>query len=239
MVGQRSVLTGIGLLVLAQGLAGCGRSGSSAAPSAPSPVPQPTPIRLVVFTDPAAGFSTSDVRDAQEQIVRFNTADELIWTADGTRFPGYRASSNLNSIGADGICPSCTFQVRFGIKDGERRAYLTMDYNHYSTGSVVDLEVVDGKLVVTETNVGPPGTYTLSGLAFEVTPTGPAPVEGVTLQRLNFDQYASTDKNGFYSMPGLYAGITSIWAGKDGYQGGSRDVTINDNTRLDIQIVRR
>jgi hypothetical protein len=38
---------------------------------------------LAVFSDPASTFMTSDVRDVQEQIVRFDTAtNALIWAAD-------------------------------------------------------------------------------------------------------------------------------------------------------------
>jgi hypothetical protein len=146
---------GIVLLVLAQGLAGCG-SGASSTPSAPSPVPQPIP--MAVFTDPASGFSTSDVRDVEEQIVRFNIANELIWTADGTRFPGYPVYDAF--ISAHGICSVCSLQVLFGTKDGERRAYLTWgdDYNHYYSGTIVDIEVVGGQLAITETNALVPGT---------------------------------------------------------------------------------
>lgn len=237
MAGQRSIVRGI-VLVLAQGLSGCGDSGSLPAPSAPSALPQSSPIQqLVVFTDPASGFATSDTRDIDEQIVQFTRAGELIWTRDDTRFPGYRPYTSFNYITADAICLHCSFEIRFGIKDGERRAYLTFDYHHDNPGTVVDLEVVDGKLIMTKTSVGPPGTYTLSGRIFEATPTGPAPVEGVTLHSLN--QYVNTDKNGFYRMPGLYAGIASVWAGKEGYQSGSRDVTINGDTKLDIHIIRR
>lgn len=164
MVGQRSIVRGIVFLVIIQGLAGCGSSGSSAAPSAlspvPQPVPQPTPIRLAAFTDPAAGFSTPDVRDAQEQIVRFNTADELIWTADDTRFPGFPVSGNV--VTADKVCRFCTFQVRFGTKDGERRAYLTWtdETGHFEghPPTIFDIEVVSGQLVITGTNVPVPGT---------------------------------------------------------------------------------
>ena len=39
------------------------------------------------------GFATSDLRDAQDQIVQLNSANELIWAADGTRLPGYRTNS--------------------------------------------------------------------------------------------------------------------------------------------------
>ncbi len=79
------ISTGIVLVMLGQGMAGCAGSGSLPVPSAPSlvpqttPAPQPRPVELAVFTDSTTGFSTSDVYDVQEQIVRFNTADELIF----------------------------------------------------------------------------------------------------------------------------------------------------------------
>lgn len=156
-----STRTGMVLLVLALGPAGCGRSAFRSTPLAPSPgpqpVPQPAPIRLAAFTDPASGFSTSDVRDVQEQIVRFNTANELIWTADGTRFPGYGILGNLiRGPGPDGY-----FQVRFGTRNGEHRAYLgwSDDYCHCPgyPATIADVEVVGGRLVITATNVPVPG----------------------------------------------------------------------------------
>lgn len=150
---------GFVLLVLAHGLVSCNGSEFPAAPSSvPQSVPGPTPIRLVVFTDPASGFSTSDVRDVHEQIVRFNTANDLIWTADDSRFPGYPVRGDL--VLADGIHPWLRLQVRFGTSDGERRAYLTWydDYNHHYPGTVADIEVAGGQLVMRETDVSVPGT---------------------------------------------------------------------------------
>jgi hypothetical protein len=149
---------GIVLLMLAPGLTGFGGSSSLWAPVAPSQpsAPRPTPIQAVC-TDPRSGFSTSDVRDAQEQIVRFTSAPELIWITDGTTFPGYPVKGNL--ITAD-INRFFYLDVRFGTKDGEQRAYLTWydDYNHYYPGTIVDLEVVGGHLVIAETHVTVPGT---------------------------------------------------------------------------------
>jgi len=151
--------TAIAILLIAQGLAGCGGPGSSV-PLAPTPVPQPTQAQLAIFTDPASGFSTSDVRDSQEQIVRFNKAAEFIWAADDTRFPGYPVTGNL--IGAEKFCRFCNFQVRFGSKDGERRAYLTFsdDTGHFEghPPTIFDIEVVSGQLVFTETSVTVPET---------------------------------------------------------------------------------
>jgi hypothetical protein len=100
-----------------------------------------------VFRDPASAFSTSDVRDRQEQIVRFNTADELIWAADGTRFPGYRAIGNY-------LRWDSYFEVVFVTKDGDRRAYFTVHgHGPGDPNRICDIEVVGGQLVITETNV--------------------------------------------------------------------------------------
>lgn len=105
----------------------------------------------------------SDLRDVQEQILHF-IAGDLIWTADGTRLSGYQLSSNDFGDGpryfiSGAICPEgCAFEVRFGTNDGERRAYLTVDYGHENPGTVVDVEVAAGALVVTQTSVFPPGT---------------------------------------------------------------------------------
>jgi hypothetical protein len=133
------------LLVLAPGLAGCSGSEYSAVPLTPSAVPQPVPqppIQLAVFTDPLTGLTTSDVNDLHSQIVRFNSAGALIWAADDTHFPQFPDGYGYD-LGA--------FAVLFGSEKGERRAYLTFnpDYWHYPPpASRVDLEVVDGKLVI-------------------------------------------------------------------------------------------
>ena len=156
------MLTRIVFLVLAHGLIGCGSGSPGALPAAPSPLPQsspspapqPAPIQLAVFTDPISGFSTSDVRDVQGQIVRFNTADELIWTADGTRFPEFIVDGNFIAYHhkADKF-----FQVRFGTKDGERRAYLSGLRGTPAT--ILDLSV-DGRgdLIIGDTSVPVPET---------------------------------------------------------------------------------
>ena len=133
------------LFVLIVGLSGC-HGETRSLPVAPSPLPgppaAPPPNGVLVFTD-SDGSTTSDVHDAQEQIVQFTSAGEVIWTADGTRFPGYWIDGRIErDIGAD---------VVFATRDGQRRAYLTfsVEYHHYEPPPiVVDLEVVEGHLVV-------------------------------------------------------------------------------------------
>lgn len=139
------------LLVVSPALNGCGGAGFSAIPLAPStvlqpmasPGPPPGPSQLAVFTDPATGFSTADVHDVQDEVVRVNTANELIWTADGTRFPEFIAAGNF--IAYHHITDRF-FQIRFGTKDGERRAYLTWPDDQLRGAPATILDVwVDGR----------------------------------------------------------------------------------------------
>jgi hypothetical protein len=139
------------LLALIPGLAGCGGSGSTPTtptPTTPTPPTPPAQVQLVVFTDTGATFSTSDVRDVHDQIVRFDmTSNSLIWVADGRSFTGYPVSGNF--MRADK-----SFQVRFGTKDGERRAYFTETV----ATTICDIEIVGGQLVILPTSVTVPGT---------------------------------------------------------------------------------
>jgi hypothetical protein len=115
----------------------------------------------------------------------------------------------------------------------------------------------------------------LSGVVYEVTATGRVPIEGVQVMSDYFHVFPTadvvTDSQGFFSFepvwvcpcswaPWVDAGITSIYAVKDGYEVpagqpasifgrrlGSdvrpdlrlRDVAIDGDTRFDIELVRR
>jgi hypothetical protein len=131
-------------LALLGGTSACGSS-----PAAPSTTPPPPPLTpvIAVFSDPASTFTTRDVRDVQEQIVHFDTANNaLIWVADSRSFSGYPVSGTF--IGANRA-----FQVRFGTKDGERRAYFTETV----PATICDINVVNGQLTILPTNVPVPG----------------------------------------------------------------------------------
>jgi len=237
--------TAIGLLMLAA-TSGCGDSGPTA-PQQIGPSPAPT---LKVFAD-ASGFSTSDLRDAQDQIVRFNSANEFIWAADDTRLQGFKVQQypvNLDTgpiymVPIPGtICSQgCAFEVRFGTKDGERRAYLTVDYIHDNPGTLVDVDLIGGALVVTQTSQFPPGTPTLSGIVSELTSIGPVPVPGVNVYRAVTTGWrsATTDQDGLYRIPGLIDGTDSVQVSKDGYVTQQTRLTTGGDTRFDVQLVRR
>lgn len=88
-------------------------------------------------------------------------------------------------------------------------------------------------------SAGPSPTYTLSGVVSEATPAGPAPIEGAQVEESNRHVAARTDRNGFFSLSGLFAGSSSILVSKENYETDRRTVTINGDTRLDIQLRRR
>ena len=154
------------VLLLTQLLVGCDGAGPSRAPTSPSPlpieqpIPQPPPaVKLLSFVEASTGFTTTDLRDAQEQIVQIKLGLrahlERRWHAPG----GYRVTTLPGLNGPvdfiEGrICPEgCAFEVRFGARDGERRADPTVDYGHDNPGTLVDVEVVGGALVVTKTEL--------------------------------------------------------------------------------------
>jgi hypothetical protein len=228
-------------------MAACDSSRPST-PIAPTVFQQPVnPNRLIVFKDPLTGRSTSDVRDAQDHIVQFTTAGELVWTADGTHLPGhfvsgpgYQASYNVDG---EPSC-QCWLVVRFGASGGERRAYLTADYIHFNPGTVVALEISGGALIVSRTEVFPPGTYTLSGFVTEATESGLTPIENASVYRLDEEEsgwdQATTDRNGFYEIHGLTDGSRLTGFSKDGYQKVERaDFPIHGDMRFDVQLIRR
>ena len=105
---------------------------------------------------------------------------------------------------------------------------------------------------------------TLSGLVYEVTPTGRMPIKGVVLWSSE-QAMVVTDIHGLFSVrpvwvcpcpwaPSVEPGLTSIQWNKDGYEDpagqpdsifpgrteeGWRDVKINGDTRVEIELVRR
>jgi len=236
-------LAGIAVLMVANGLVGCSNP-AAPAPSVPSGVSQPNPGALVVFKDPLTGFSTSDVRDAQGHVVQFTTANELIWI-DGTRLPGHQVDGPGHRLqGAPEASCQCSLVVRFGATDGERRAYITADVGHSNPGTVVDLEITGSALVVSWTDLFPPGTYTLSGVVTEATATGLMPIENAEVWRVDEEQsgwdHNTTDKNGFYQLHGLSDGSRQASFSKEGYQKIDQgDVPVHGDTRFDVQLLRR
>jgi Carboxypeptidase regulatory-like domain len=101
-------------------------------------------------------------------------------------------------------------------------------------------------------------TFTISGVVFELTAAGRAPLDNVDLYCDSCGEigvghtFTRTDTNGYYTFVGVFAGSNPIQVSKAGYQdpagvligSGSpqwymRQVSVVGNTRLDIELVRR
>jgi len=198
---------------------------------------------LQTFQEADTGFSTSDLYDAEGEVVQINTAGHLIFPADGIGLPGHAVTGGNSGeiyIPVEALC-SCWLEVRFGTKDGERRAYLTAEYGHNNPGTLVDVGVSNGGLVVSRTTQYPPGTFVLSGIVTELTAAGAVPVEGLAVNLLVGDGYrtSTTDSSGYYEIRGLQARASAIYIDLDGYERVHRSVSMSGDTRLDLQLVRR
>jgi len=111
-------------------------------PPAEEDEPDPSTARFAVFQDPDSDFSTIDVRDIDEEFVRFDpSAARLIWVEDGSEFAGWSVSGNFLGSGQD-------FQVRFGTKAGERRAYFT----ETGPATICDIYIEFDRLRIRATN---------------------------------------------------------------------------------------
>ena len=200
---------------------------------------------LRTFTE--SGVWTTDVRDLNNDVVQFDKRGELIWAADGRRFPGF--FSTAGSLFIDGVAASGnSFIVYFGGNEGES-AYLTaVDGEGLNPGTLVDLVVEGDRLIVGRTNVFPPGSYplsgyTLSGVVAETTPGGLIPVAGafvmLTYGAGNQYQSATTDRDGRFEIRRLYYYVKSLNVSKEGYQFLSQPITITGDTTVDLQLMRR
>jgi hypothetical protein len=83
-------------------------------------------------------------------------------------------------------------------------------------------------------------SYTLSGTVSEASPiTGVvSDVRIDVLDGPNAGRSAMTDNNGRYSMSGLASGLFQLRATKSGYVRVDRNVTLDSNTTLDLNVVR-
>ena len=100
---------------------------------------------LAVFNDPDSDFTTTEVHDVDNQIVRFNTEnDSIVWGETGAEYEAGQWAVNGNFPES-----SMFFQVRFGTVDGERRAYFT----ETGPATICDIRVSGAFLQIFATNV--------------------------------------------------------------------------------------
>jgi hypothetical protein len=105
---------------------------------------------FAVFMDPTTGFTTSEVHDAEREVVRF-AADvgALVAQASGEVVRGWSVSGAELGWSRSSVA----FRVRFGTEAGARRAYFT----EASTGTLCNLSVLGPDLlVISPTSERPP-----------------------------------------------------------------------------------
>jgi hypothetical protein len=104
----------------------------------------------VTFSDPDSDFETSQVLDADRELMQFDAGhSSLVWAADGARIEGWVAQGDELSWTGSGVA----FQVRFGSEAGERHAYFT----EAERGTICNLEVnAAGQLSIFGTSELPP-----------------------------------------------------------------------------------
>ena len=252
---KHAVLAGI--VAVTEWTLGCGDAPSPRPSLGPSPTQAAVPptaapdtgLRSFTGTGGDWHFSTTDVRDAHDHIVQFDKSGDLIWAADGRRFPGFYSRDGDTYI--DGFVASGNwFIVRLGAVNGDTRAYLTsIDDEGLNPGTLVELDATGDKLVIRRTNLFPPGTHTLSGykvsgVVSELTPNGMKPIEGAFVM-LTYSgprgdyQRATTDSAGRFDIDGLYNGVDGFEVYKEGYQVLTQPVSIVGDTTVDLQLTRR
>ena len=85
----------------------------------------------------------------------------------------------------------------------------------------------------------PRSTFALFGVVSEETANGVMPIEGVQVEEYDRHQFARTDANGFYRISGVSPGRVGVGFEKEGYESSRSIVTVNGDTRFDIQAIRR
>jgi hypothetical protein len=81
-------------------------------------------------------------------------------------------------------------------------------------------------------------SHTLSGYVFEMTRDGRAPVAGARLHWSELHVDATSDAEGFYTLT-VFRGNSPFLASKDGYWDTTLQVSLVDDRRLDIELVKR
>jgi hypothetical protein len=165
--------------------------------------------------------------------------------------PTYTLSGVISEATPGGIAPLAGVQVWAG------REHVTTDGNgYYSISGVTGssgLSVIKGGYKQIRKNLTLSGDtrldlqlelldiYAFSGVVSEETATGLVPVEGAVVV-VSSDISVTTDENGFFDIGGLsesdnYDYFVSVT--KDGYRPYTKTLTVDEDTRLDVRLVRR
>lgn len=195
----------------------CGGGSLTSVPTSPSPPPAPAPPRATYIlsgtVSEVSPIGQRAIDGVRLEVRGENTTNFLSATTDKNglyNIPGLYTGSSSLSVSLVG--------------------YVTDTKSVTISGDTrLDIQLVPREI------------YTLSGVVSEMTPTGQVPVEGVLVWEDYFHAPATTDTNGFYRFRGPYGtGLTiPLSFTKEGFQAKTGSVTVNGDTQLDVQLVRR
>jgi hypothetical protein len=226
------------ILLLTLAVIACG-AGPSAGPSSLTPTQRPDPTYTV------SGVVVGETRTGSAPVegVLVRVAGQS-GTTDGNGY--YSLSGVPASYGG-------VSAVKAGYAAAREILTVSGDTQHdFQLGPVVAIYTLSG--VVSE--MTPTGLVPVEGALLEesscedVAPSPPffSSTKGCPVY---ISQTAKTDKRGLYSFSGLYSGqVNVVWASKEGFEDpfpqhypenseGGQALTIDGNTRFDIQLVRR
>lgn len=197
------------LISLSLVVMGLGCSPAGPSPSPPQPPPPPPP--------PAATFTLS------------GTVVEV--TAEGTK-PALGIQVSVTPALRASTDDAGNYSIA-GMSVGNHVVQITSLFHEPLTRSVridsdtrLDIQVV--RLPI----------FTLSGTVFEVLDGVRVPVSGVHVENSNIHDMTTTDEAGAYEIL-VHRGSIHLFVGKPGYLSQSREVSVQGDTRLEIQLVRQ
>lgn len=132
----KTTASAVRALALATLLVGVGACSDGDSPTSPRPT-----LTLASFIDPRGGFSTTEVRDSEGDVVNFTVDGRLVWPPTMATFSGFPVAGNL-------IGPTQGFEIRFGTEGGQRRAYFT----ERGPGTICDIDLINGMINVSPTS---------------------------------------------------------------------------------------
>jgi len=220
--------------MLTCGLVGCGGS-SPSSPSGPSATQPPPGSPRTTF---GLSGTVTEVSSAGLTPLAGATV-EILGHVGATNALGYYS---LPAIELSGLPSSVTVR-----KDGYASETRPLTLPPQAIDAVLDIQVVSTSDI-----------HTLVGVVSERTPAGLVPVEGALVTALSaatarsanaVTRRATTDRNGHYSLPGLYPGPNNVvYITKEGFEDpfpprreapeGGAPITLTGDQQLDIQLVR-